>query len=960
MVWSVEAGEQGHFGEAVTARVVVLLTDMVGSTAMWQSQSESMPFVLSRHHELVESAIISCGGWLPVDQGEGDARLGVFSGVDALTRAAHAAVAARAMLAGERWPAGLQVRVRVAIDAGDVVVHRGNVFGTVVNRCSRVRGLAHPGQILAACSNPGTAAGAGLVWTVLGAHHLRDVPDPVEVCQVDLFGDAQPFPPLLSAAKAKAPPVADGFVGRTATLGRLAASIGVGRLVTLTAPGGTGKTTVAVAAAHRAVTDFSGGVVFVDLASVVDAEDVGTAVALAVGCLDPATPPWDSILAATVSAPMLLVLDNCEQITGLAGVLGEQRRLVTQVAWLVTSRLPVGVPGETVIALEPLTTPSGPVFDEDTLIASPAGELILALARTHRPGLTVDPATAGDLAAIAVRLDGHPLAIELAAARFRFQSVASVRHALESTLDDLVDTTGTLERRQQDLTAVLDWSVNHLAPTARHVLDALSAFESPATFAAVADVAAIAESSAFAPMTELLHAGLARAVAHDANEPRFALLTPVREHIRRAWTNTTRTDLADRHAAYHFRWAEHGSRTKHNTETDVEWLAETLAARADALAALDHLETTNPDTALQCALHLNALWYEHNDPQRGAALLTRLLPRTTPAVEDFQLAARLNLYFLTARTWDAIALTQLLVDVRTRGFPAVEAMVLQLCAEAAAPTEIMGDPIDLLDQSEVLAEHVARAEAAGERPLMGLLRACNLTFGTANSRAILARWTDPALVRKISETGFDACVGPRDPMFPVWLAQTMMCMADCDDLARTRELADLVALLPFAAYVPSIPPALALLAMRESRYDDAVDIAVDVLTRSPLPSLQSAELVLIGADALIQSHRPEAALGFLDRYRALAISQRLGPESRRARTLFELGRLAETETELDICAPSISTEEASPSVLTYHLTRALLHDGERRQSHIRAYDNLLTATGVVPWPRDAADRLHLA
>ncbi len=959
MVRSVEAGDHGHLSGAVTRSVAILLTDMVGSTSMWQRHSESMPFVLTRHHQLVEGAVVAHDGWLPVDQGEGDARLGVFEGAGALTRAARAAVAARAALAEERWPGGVQVRIRAAVDAGEVLVHNGNVFGTVVNRCARLRGLAHPGQTLA--GGVGDAEAVDVCWTRLGAHRLRDVPDPVEVHQVDLLGGGvERFPPLSSALTAKAPPVIDGFTGRSATLDRLAASMGVGRVVSLTAPGGTGKTTVAVAAAHRAIAGFPGGVVFVDLAAVTEGADVGTAVALAAGCLDSGTPPWDSILGASQAGSMLLVLDNCEQISGLGRVLDEQRRELTNVAWLVTSRIPVGVPGETVIALEPLSTPSGLVNDEQALTASPAGALILQRARGHRPSLTLDGATAAHLAAITVLLDGHPLGLELAAARFRFQSVASVRQALESTLDGLVDTTGRVERRQQDLTAVLAWSVDHLEPSARHVLDILSVFEGPATFAAVADVAQIAEAATFAPMTDLLNAGLARAVADDGTEPRFALLVPVREHVRRTWSETQRTDLVERHARYHFRWAEHGSRTKHNTEADLEWLAETLIGRADALVALDHLEATDPDTALQCALHLNTLWVEHNDPERGAQLMTRLLERTTNAVEEFRLAARLSLSWFAIQR-DPASLTQLLTDVRAHGSPRVEVMVLQECALVRPPSPLLGEPRELQERSAVLTEQIARAEAAGEAPFCGWVRAAHLTYLVADGRRVADRWIDPASFRRMSETGLESCGGPQHPMFQAWLCHALVSAADSGDLSRTRELAGIFFTLPFGSNLQyPAHMALAQLAVREGRLDDAVRVATDNLARSGNLHAMSAELLMIAVDALLLAHQPGRALDLLDQYPPESDALSNATNRRRARVLYELGRTAEAEAQLDQCEPSTPPNEASPSVLTYHLTRALVHDGERRQAHLRAYDELVAATGVVPWPRDAADRERLA
>ena len=480
------------------------------------------------HHEVVADVVAGHGGRLPPDQGEGDARLGVFPSA---AQAVTAAVVLQRRLAELDSPAGIRLRVRAAVHAGTVVDAGGNVFGAAVHRCARIRGLAHGGQVLvsgvaAALARPELSEQCQL--RLLGRVPLQDFEDEEEVFQLDPAAAPQSFPPLRTTVRL--PGDVASFVGRHGDVERLVTELGRHRLVTLTGLGGSGKTRLAVHAARVAAPTFPGGVTFVDLAAATSVAEAFDAVA---ACLRLAASPGRAAerIAERLAPGSLLLLDNVEQIPGVhamvSGLLDAGPAHL-----LVTSRIPVGLPGEVVRPVEPLPEP-----DAVTLLLERAADAV--------PGLVPDPVAVVDLVRL---LDRVPLAIELAAARLRVLDLPTLVATIAGQLSVLSDSTGGRPQRHRSVTALLADAWNQLSPAGHQLLTSLSVFRSGAALGPAADVAGLDAAEVLDLLGELLGRGLVFAKHSPGAGPRFLVLDLVRRFAEQHADPAALLQIRRRHA----------------------------------------------------------------------------------------------------------------------------------------------------------------------------------------------------------------------------------------------------------------------------------------------------------------------------------------------------------------------------------------------------------------------------
>jgi predicted ATPase len=773
--------------DPVSVRVGVLLTDIVGSTALWQHHATVMPTALLRHHDLVAAAVRAHGGRLPPDQGEGDSRLAVFEGDRALDAAISAALALRDLLDTERWPDGMRITVRAGIDEGDVLVHEGNVFGAVVNRCSRVRGLAGRGQILVRHDEP---VAGGATWTDLGLHALRDVEGLHRLWQVDAAGAVRSFASLPVAEVARAPRIPDGFVGRDEEVSRVRARIGPRRVITLSGPGGTGKTAIALAVAHRVAPELPGGAAFVDLAAVRTSADVATRVALALGVNDDTGDAWAAVRDATLGRTGLVVLDNCEQIAGLGALLDDVIDRLPDVAWLTTSRVAIGVNRENVVAISPLRVADLPASDEATLTQSPAGHLLLDRARESGAVLDGGQDMFAELAEITRLLDGHPLALELTAARLRLQSTSAVLASLKADGDrGVLDVTGRMPERQRSLSDVIDWSLDRLSDAGRSLVDALAAFEGAAGTEPIARVAGLADLTALTALSESLDSGLVRAVGSDGR-PRFDLLVPVRQHVRASWSQGRRDELHRRHTDHVAAWVDWSSRERHNAREDAAWVAECAQARSDLLAVFDRLQSEDAERACRMACCLMVLWDECHEQERGIAAL--LAAADSPGAAPYPLLARVLLLLLEP-VRRAAGLDEVSREVADSGIPEIRALVAWLRAEQLLSAGQLDGASALLREAAELAAEVVAEQQHGVLPLCGTTRGTNLLF---MARALLAeteRYRAPTAFLDLAERGAQESGGPDDFRFAFFTTALVRAHVDQGHLVEASRIIDLYA-----------------------------------------------------------------------------------------------------------------------------------------------------------------------
>ena len=449
--------------ELPTGTVTLLLADVEGSTQLWQTQPAEMTAAIARLDRTVCDIIAAHDGVRPVEQGEGD------SVVVAFTRASDASACALDLQLAPLAP----IRLRIGIHTGEVQLRDDrNYIGPTMNRAARLRDLAYGGQTVLS-GTTGDLVAERLppdAWlTELGSHRLRDLPRPervMQLCHPDLHNE---FPPLRNRETVVAqhlPVQLTSFVGREAEMNDVRQILANNRLVTLTGAGGVGKTRLAVQVAAEIAGGFGGEVWYVDLAPITDPDLVAVAVIRALGLPDQqGSSTMDALLRFIGDRRMLIVLDNCEHLldatAALVVALLGGSPAVTIVA---TSREPIGMPGEVSWRVPSLS------------LADEAIELFTDRARAVRPDFRLTDDTAATAAEICRRLDGVPLAIELAAARVRVLSLTEIRDSLHDRFRLLTGGARTAVRRQQTLRASVDWSHTLLTEPERILFARLAVF----------------------------------------------------------------------------------------------------------------------------------------------------------------------------------------------------------------------------------------------------------------------------------------------------------------------------------------------------------------------------------------------------------------------------------------------------------------------------------------------------
>ncbi len=469
-----------------TGTVTFVMTDIEGSTRLLQALGDRYPALLDDHYRVLRAAFSSSGG-IEVST-DGDSLFSVFR---------DAASAIRAGLEGQRclavheWPTGANVRVRMGIHSGEGKLLGGDYVGLDVHRAARIANAAHGGQVVVSDSARALAEGTlpeGASLRDLGQHRLRDLERAEHLFQLLASGLDVEFPPLRSAAAgtSKLPAQITSFVGREREKEQLLELLGSSRLVTLTGPGGTGKTRLSLQAAAASLDDFPDGVFFVPLATILDPDLLVPTVAAVLGVREvPARPIRDGLIEHVRDRAILLVLDNFEQLISAAPTVGELLAIAPRLKVIVTSREALRIAGEQEFPVPPLALPEGrePAGLED-LKAVDSVALFMQRARLVRPGFELTADNAHAVVEICARLDGLPLAIELAAARTRLFEPSELLHRLDQRLSFL---SGGRDRpeRQRTLRGAIDWSHELLAEPERGLFRRMSVFAGGCTLEAI-------------------------------------------------------------------------------------------------------------------------------------------------------------------------------------------------------------------------------------------------------------------------------------------------------------------------------------------------------------------------------------------------------------------------------------------------------------------------------------------
>jgi len=637
----VDWSELGVSGLLPTGTVTLLLADVEGSTRLWETQPDQMTAAMARMNQVVSDAIAAHDGVRPVEQGEGDSFVAAFA------RASDAVACALELQHAPLAP----IRLRIGVHSGEIQLRdEGNYAGPTINRTARLRDLGHGGQTLLS----GVTEALVLdrlpddAWlTDLGSHALRDLPRPERVAQLCHPDMVNEFPPLRvsKAVVAQRLPVQlTSFVGRDAEMAQVRELLRENRLLTLTGAGGAGKTRLAIEVAAGLTGEFGDGVWCVDLAPITDPELVPLTMARALGLPDqPGRSTMDTLSRFVADRQMLVVLDNCEHLLDASAklinaLLGAGAGLTL----LATSREPIGVAGEVSWRVPSLS------------LADEAIELFTDRARRARPDFTLSDDNAATVGEICARLDGLPLAIELAAARVRALSLAEILESLHDRFRLLTGGARTAVRRQQTLRASVDWSHALLTEPERALLRRLAAFMGGFDIEAAQEVAGGADVERYQVLDQLaLLVDKSLVVAENASgRTRYRLLETVRQYAQEKLGESGEADaVRTRHRDYYTVLA---ARLDAPAGGDYQQRVDQADLEIDNLRAAFAWSRENSDVELALALasSLQPLWHPRRF-QEGLAWLDAALAdldakhaEVTPAVRARALADRAMLGIL--------------------------------------------------------------------------------------------------------------------------------------------------------------------------------------------------------------------------------------------------------------------------------------------------------------------------
>src|SRR5262245_18337916 len=612
--------------------VTFMLTDIEGSSRLWERDADAMHTAISVHDELVARAIAETGGVRPVEQGEGDSVVVAF---EHASQAVACALEIQRGLHEADWPSGCELRVRLALHSGEALLRdAGNYVEPVLNRCARLRAVAHGGQTLLSRATYELVAerlpeGASL--RPLGSHRLRDLARAEEVFELAHPDLPSAFPPLdsLDALPNNLPLALSSFVGRELELDELARLLGKDRLVTLTGAGGCGKTRLALQATSESLERFPDGAWWVDLAPLAEEELVGAAVAGALGVRPlPGMTELQACTAYLASRRALLVLDNCEHLAvACASAVEELLMGASEVVVLATSRAPLGVTGETDWRVPPLSLPGE---EGEGLADSDAVALFVERAAKVRPGFALTDENVTSVARLCRDLDGLPLAIELAAARLRMLTPEQISTGLADRFRLLTGGPRTALERHQTLRASVDWSYELLSEPERVLLRRLAVFSGGFTLEAAEKVCAgegIARDQILDLLSSLAEQSLVIAEERGSTE-RYRLLETVRQYgLEKLAEAGEEGRLRSRHRDFFLALAEEAG-PQLETARQPEWLEHPDPEAANLAAAVDHALCTDPPLALRFCAALYRWWSDRGRLAEAELAQSRALEAT--------------------------------------------------------------------------------------------------------------------------------------------------------------------------------------------------------------------------------------------------------------------------------------------------------------------------------------------
>jgi predicted ATPase/class 3 adenylate cyclase len=567
--------------ELPSGTVTFLFTDLEDSTQLWEDYHQAMKSALARHDAILQAAVKAENGLIIKTTGDG-----LHAVFPTATDGVEAVLSAQLGLRAEAWDETGPLRVRMALHSGDAELRDGDYYGSVVNRAARIMGTASGEQILISGSTADLTRDhlpAGVALLDLGEHHLRGLHRPEKLYQVlhpDLPAEFLPLK-TLGTVPNNLPAEITSFIGRENELAEvtrlLAPGESIHRLVTLTGPGGTGKTRLALEAAGDMLEDYPHGVWLAELAPVTNPQHVVRAVASPMGIRDQGARPLElMVLDHLRSQQALVILDNCEHLIDECARLAETLlRDCPQLHILASSREALGIAGERPFRVRSLSLP--PETDSKSIAELhqyEAVRLFVERAAVVKPSFTLSTGNAQDISKICRRLDGIPLAIELAAARVRVLSPDQIVDRMDDRFRLLTGGSRTALPRQRTLQALIDWSYDLLPEAECTLLCRLSVFTGGWTLEAAESVAGFEPLDPYEVLDLLEQLVNKSLVVAESTElgMRYHMLESIRQYAQEKLADSGEGELVrERHLSYYLAQSQDAFRAFMDLQPPGDW-----------------------------------------------------------------------------------------------------------------------------------------------------------------------------------------------------------------------------------------------------------------------------------------------------------------------------------------------------------------------------------------------------
>jgi predicted ATPase/class 3 adenylate cyclase len=615
-----------------TGTVTFLFSDIEGSTRLLAALGDRYPPILDAHSDIVRSAIGAHEG--TVVSTEGDSFFAVFPSA---LGAVRAAADIQRGLAAHPWPPDSDLSVRIGIHTGEGRLGADNYVGMDVHRASRIAAAGHGGQTILSTTTQalvGTELEDDLSLEDLGPHRLKDLPSLDRLWQLDVEGLPHDFPALKSqdARPNNLPELATPLIGRGDELRTVAELLHNRPLLTITGPGGAGKTRLALAAGRQALADFADGVFFVPLEDARDRASVVSAIALALGVREkPDRDLTDGVLQFLRERELLLILDNFEQVMSAAPLISDMLTRSSALRIIVTSREILHLSVEQAYDVPPLAVPDPRALpDLAALSKYEAVALFIERAQAVKPDFNLTAENAPAVAAICARLDGLPLAIELAAARLKILTPQQILERLDHRLGLLSGGASDVPERQRTLRGAIEWSFELLDDPERRLLERLAVFAGGWTLDAAEEVcrsAAELGTDLLDGLSSLADKSLVHA-REDASDPRFAMLQVIREFaLEKLESSGAAESIRRRHAEHMMAVAERAGPELVGFDMR-DWNRRLRLDEENLRGALRWaLDTGELDIGLRTASAIWRYWHYWGVPREGRDWVQELLDK---------------------------------------------------------------------------------------------------------------------------------------------------------------------------------------------------------------------------------------------------------------------------------------------------------------------------------------------